>query len=216
MGLEKPAGTFIKSLNPAKEVSTIKKIFQEIYEYNMWGGTESVSGPGSSLSLTKGIIKELPKLIDYFNIKSILDAPCGDFHWMQQVKMNIQEYIGVDIVPELIEKNNRYYSNKQRKFLNLDILADLLPTVDLIICRDCLVHFSFQDIWQTLKNFQKSGSKYLLTTTFTDYPVNKDINTGDWRHLNFAKDPFNFPEPLYIIKEMPYADKSLALWELKI
>lgn len=180
----------------------------------MWGGTESVSGPGSSVEATEEIIKKLPMLIKSLHIKTVLDAPCGDFNWMKLVNLDIEQYFGVDIVSELIEKNNHYYSNHQRKFLYLDITSDPLPAVDLIICRDCLVHFSFQNIWQTLNNFKRSSSKYLLTTTFTEHPTNKDIKTGDWRHLNLQKEPFNFPKPLYIIKEKPYADKSLALWWL--
>jgi hypothetical protein len=129
-------------------------------------------------------------------------------------------YIGVDIVSKLIEENNRKYASHNRQFLNFDITHDLLPKADLILCRDCFVHLSFADIHAAISNFKKSGSKYLLTTTFTNVTRNMDIKTGGWRPLNLEIEPFNLPKPILIINEnctegnMAYTDKSLALWEL--
>lgn len=193
----------------------MREIFEKIYEGNMWGGSESVSGPGSCLQETKVLIGKLEKLFSRFNINTVLDAPCGDFNWMKHVNMkNIKQYLGVDIVPELIEQNKQKFGNAQRNFLTLDISREPLPQVDLIICRDCLVHFSMEDIWRALKNFSRSSSRFILTTTFTEHFINNDIKTGDWRFLNLEKEPFNFPKPLYIIKEHPVWDKCMALWYL--
>jgi hypothetical protein len=200
--------------------SSMKDIFTNIYKHNLWESPESVSGPGSSLTQTRTIIKQLSLLIKQLQVKTLLDAPCGDFHWMKEVNPEIDLYIGVDIVSELIEENNRKYASHNRQFLNLDITHDPLPKADLILCRDCLVHFSFADIHAAISNFKKSGSKYLLTTTFTNVTRNMDIKTGGWRPLNLEIEPFNLPKPILIINEnctegnMAYTDKSLALWEL--
>ncbi len=193
----------------------MQEVFQKIYEGNMWGGKESVSGPGSSLKETKVLISKLGTLFLRFKINTVLDAPCGDFNWMKHVDMKrIKQYIGVDIVPALIKQNNHKYANEKRHFLSLDISKDPLPQSDIIICRDCLVHFSVQDICRSLKNFKESSSKYLLTTTFNKHLVNNDITTGSWRFLNLEVEPFNFPNPTYIIKEHPVWDKCMALWLL--
>ena len=195
-------------------------IFNEIYKYNAWGGTESISGPGSSTEATRTIISELPHLIEEYNIKSILDAPCGDFNWMKHIDLNIDCYIGVDIIPEMIRKNNTDYGTNKTHFFHLDLSTSPLPKTDLIICRDCLVHFSFHDIRQALNNFKNSSSKYLLTTTFTERTTNVDITTGDWRPLNLQADPLMLPKPIFILNEQckevggVYSDKSLALWKL--
>lgn len=194
-------------------VTIMQEIFQTIHDGNLWGGTESVSGPGSSLDSVGEILKQLPELLKKYKIKSIIDAPCGDFHWMQKLDLDSLSYIGVDIVPQIIAENNRKYSAPKKKFLCLDIASDTLPKVDLIFCRDCLVHFSYQDIWRTLANFKQSGSLYLLTTTFADHE-NKEIMTGDWRHLNLEAEPFMFPQPLERIIENPPWDKALGLWSL--
>ena len=104
----------------------------------------------------------------------------------------------------------------------MDITKVRLPTGDLILCRDCLVHFSLSDIHSALNNFKASQSRYLLTTTFTNLTFNQEIRTGSWRPLNLEIEPFNFPKPILVINEnctegeMNYTDKSLALWDLNI
>ena len=55
-------------------------------------------------------------------ITSVLDIPCGDFNWMQKVDLSNIEYIGADIVEELIKKNIEIYEGKNNlrfKVLNL-------------------------------------------------------------------------------------------------
>ena len=184
-------------------------------------GYESRSGPGSSLNSTAVIRAELPSLIQNLGAKSLLDAPCGDFNWMRHtINGELKNYIGIDVIPDLIDQNQKSFGGPTRRFLNLDITRHLLPQVDLIFCRDCLVHFSYKDIAEALRNFKKSKSRFLLTTTFPNRQANHDIATGDWQPLNLQAHPFNFPPPLKIINEKcwenggRYTDKSLALWEL--
>ena len=66
----------------------IEETFTEIYKNKFWDSKESVSGRGSEIEQTKRIIIELPKLYDKFEIKSVLDIPCGDYHWMKYVDNN--------------------------------------------------------------------------------------------------------------------------------
>lgn len=129
-------------------------------------------------------------------------------------------YTGIDIVADLIEENSRRYLSEQRNFVRADIIRDPMPGSDLILCRDCLVHLSFDDALAALRNMQASGSTWLLTTTFIDQESNRDIVTGEWRMLNLSRPPFGFPEPSEIIdEECPhhegkFADKMLGLWRL--
>jgi Methyltransferase domain len=190
-------------------------VFSEIYYANAFGGTESISGPGSSLEQTEAIRQEIPKIIEELNVKSLLDAACGDFHWMKEMNLHIDKYIGVDIVPDLIESNREKYSSDGKEFVILDIVKSCLPSVDLILCRDCLIHLSFKDIFSTVENFCRSNSKYLFTTTFIKQLNNVDIKTGRVRPINLSLPPLNFREPLRIINEQcteqnrKYSDKCL-------
>jgi SAM-dependent methyltransferase len=197
----------------------IKSIFTELY-YKPKRGQEMISGPGSDLVQTATISREIPALIKELGIKTMLDAPCGDFYWMRRVELNVESYIGVDIVEELIERHKRDHASHNRRFICLDITRDSLPRVDLILSRDALVHLSSRDCLAALANFKASGSKYLLMTTFPQTMKNNDILTGEWRPINFERPPFNLPPPLKLVNEgctendLAYADKSLGLWRL--
>lgn len=144
---------------------SVEEKFTEIYENNLWCSPESVSGGGSEMQNTKVIRKELPVLIQKFNIQSILDIPCGDYNWMKSVDLGNAFYIGADIVQPLVKRNKELYNNID--FRLLDLTKDILPKVDLIFVRDCLGHLSNDNVLLALKNCKESGSKYLLATSFT-------------------------------------------------
>lgn len=198
-----------------------KDTFTSIYQTNHWGGKESLSGRGSDQAQTETIIEELNSLLSSLNIQSILDLPCGDFKWMKHVDLKDIQYLGADIVDELIIKNKNTFSKKNLDFKVIDLINDPLPTYDLILCRDCFVHLSYSDLYKSINNIKNSGCEYLLTTSFIDRDFNYDICTGDWRPLNLALKPFQFPEPIAIINENcsenngEYLDKSLCLYRIK-
>jgi len=196
-----------------------KKIFNEIYSKNIWGNTESVSGHGSALSQTSEILKQLPLLLRKYSIASVLDIPCGDFHWMKHLDAPVK-YIGADIVEDLVRINNEQYSD-YGEFFVLDVCNSSLPKTDLLFCRDCLVHLSYSKIFDALRNIVNSQAKYLLMTNFPECKRNFNTLTGAWRALNFQKHPFHLPEPVDCIIEKnnyrssKFGDKSLALWRVE-
>jgi len=197
-----------------------EKIFTKIIRKNIWEGKESVSGPGSNLEQTKIIREAIGQLIKDLKVFRMLDIPCGDFHWMKHVDLNNVKYIGADIVKSLIRKNTDTYGKREGvSFRLLNLINDPLPKADLILCRDCLVHFSFHDIFLALKNICQSDSTFLLTTNFPEHKINNDINTGKWRFLNLNSPPFNMPAPILTINEgcterEKAKDKSLSLWKI--
>jgi len=178
------------------KIKSVEDKFTKIYNDNYWLDKESRSGTGSSLSSTENIRNHLPKIFDKFKIKKVFDAPCGDFNWIHHViKQNDVDYLGSDIVEDLINSNKKKFENDRIKFKKLDIRMDKIPKSDLMICRDCLFHFSYEDINLFLKNFLSSDIKYILLTinpTEEENFKNKDIITGDFRLTNFFLEPFNF------------------------
>ncbi len=202
----------------------VEEIFTDIYKANKWESPETVSGPGSTLRVTQKMRQELSALLKRFNIKSIADAPCGDCNWMRYVDIGECAYLGIDIVKELIENNTRLFG-PTRKFKHLNLVENIIDKVDLIICRDMLTHLTYEQIFNVLKNFKQSGSKYILVTTNLATQKNLDeSNTSDYQYcllspfLNLELPPFNFPKPLALIQEdIPFGaerGKHLALWFL--
>lgn len=194
-------------------------IFTNFYKKNKWGSLESKSGQGSSKKNTSSIRKILPKLIKNYSIRSFFDVPCGDFNWMKLVNFENCKYVGGDIVSLIIKKNNEKFSDKRKKFLIFDIVKNIPPTVDLIFCRDAFIHLSNSTILKVLNNFQKSGSRFLLTTHFPNEKKNIFIVNGMFRRINLEIHPFNFPPPIKIFLEdkieRSVERKYLALWDLK-
>lgn len=193
-----------------------KKIYTDIFKLNYWNSQESVSGAGSELGNMQNVIKELPVLFNKFGIKTVLDIPCGDFNWMKCVVNPRITYLGADIVDEIVEDNIIHHSIKDKvEFKVLDIIVDDLPKVDLVIVKDCFIHFSLEDIKLALLNIKKSGSKYILITNGTDRVTKNDdiITGGGYRGLNFSLEPFNLIQPIYEIDTL-VCDSKLSLWEL--
>jgi 2-polyprenyl-3-methyl-5-hydroxy-6-metoxy-1,4-benzoquinol methylase len=195
-------------------MNNLQNVFCKIFSNNSWGGRESVSGPGSSLSSAEQIIPEISNILLKLNVSSMLDMPCGDFNWMQYVDLKNIKYTGVDIVPDIVNNNNRRYSSTNITFKTMDATVDDIGYYDLIFCRDMLVHLSYKEIFCVLKNVKFGGSKYLMFTTFDIQVENKDTVTPKWRPLNFQLAPFNFPHPVATIKEKPKG-KLLALYAIE-
>jgi hypothetical protein len=199
---------------------SLEERFAQIYKTNLWSDSESRSGPGSSLDATATLRTALPPLLRGLNTRHLLDVPCGEFNWMSQVDLSGIDYIGGDIVESIIEANRRRYESATRSFMRVDLTRGPLPRADTILCRDCLVHFSFDNIIAAFRTMRASGAKYLLTTTFLDWQVNKDIVDGDWRPLNLVQSPFLLPPPHNVILEDcmeeggAFADKALAVWRV--
>ncbi|MDI9257678.1 class I SAM-dependent methyltransferase [Flavobacterium sedimenticola] len=204
-----------------------QRVFTKIYRHDLFNTRSSndhnvsKSGSGSDLEQTKALIEQLPVLFQKYKIQSLLDLPCGDFFWMQKVDLTGIQYIGGDIVADVIKKNNAAFASEHIAFREIDIINDDLPKVDLILCRDLLVHLKNQQIIAALKNIKKSGSKYLLTTSFKNTTHNQDNGViGFWRTINLELEPFNWKYPIDEIFENctegngKYNDKYLLLYQI--
>lgn len=199
---------------------TIAERFDRIYQTNNWGDSESRSGPGSNLKAAARVTAALPGLLKELNANTLLDIPCGDFYWMRHVKMNNCNYIGGDIVASIIAENQARYASATRSFICIDLINDNLPAADVLLVRDCFIHFSFEMINKALLNIRRAPIKYLLTTTFPYKGRNWDIDTGGFRPINLRKAPFNLPQPIQTIQEdgpevsdLNY-QRHLALWRV--
>jgi hypothetical protein len=176
--------------------TNIEERFTEIYRTNYWGSEESVSGPGSTLECTVNLRRHLPELFAKFDVRSVFDAPCGDFNWMKVVVSECAiSYTGADIVRPLIESHIGQYQNEGTQFLHLDITKEAFPKADLWMCRDCLFHLSFEDTLSAFRRFVDSGISYLLTTTHKN-PAgieNAEIKSGESRFMDLCGSPYFLP-----------------------
>lgn len=193
-------------------------VFKKIYQDNTWASVETRSGAGSSLAATESIRSMLPIVLDRLGAKTLLDVPCGDFHWMQHADLSrLDLYIGADIVPEIIAALQKSYGGPTREFRCLDICSDKLPIADVILCRDVFLHLENKLISVALRNILESGASFLLASTYPDVRFNADIVTGLSRPVNLTLPPFSLPPPDQILDDPGvHADRRLlALWDLE-
>ncbi|MDE2333950.1 MAG: hypothetical protein KGK10_05375 [Rhodospirillales bacterium] len=192
-----------------------KDAFTLIYRTNYWGNDESASGNGSSLASTETLRLELAGLLQRLAIRSMLDAPCGDFNWMRTVPFPEGfHYIGGDIVDDLVAGCRARHGAADREFIVLDLTRDAHPPTDLWFCRDGLIHLSNADILGALTRFVESGARYCLLTHYHAVEENTDITTGLTRHTNLMLPPFGLPPPREQLPDRPVGEaaRELGLW----
>ena len=126
-----------------------------------WGNLserqETLSGSGSTMANTVNIRRELPLLVNKWNIHSIFDAPCGDGKWMSKTELNAS-YCGGDLVDSFVSTAK----DKGLNVYNFDIRTNPFPPVDLWLCRACWYHLPFADITATVNNWLNSSIKLSL------------------------------------------------------
>jgi hypothetical protein len=211
---------FLRRLGRPRSGNEVEKIFTRIERERLWGSDESVSGPGSERARVDLFLPDLLAAVRELGVERLLDAPCGDFNWAAPLADSVGSYIGLDVVPELIDRNREQHAAAGRRFELGDLVRDPLPPSDLVFCRDGLVHLPNADIVRALRNFKRSGSTYLASTTFTGERENGDIELGHWRPLNLERPPFSLAPPFRIVDEHcdqesgAFADKVIGFWRL--
>lgn len=173
------------------------------FESKSWSGRRRGprSGPGSTLDATAPLRAALPRIFDTYRVKTFLDAPCGDWTWMQDVDLSGIRYIGGDISLQVVDAVKEQHGAPGREFMHLDITSDDLPKADLMMCRDCLFHLKWWLRWAFFERFVASLTPYLLTTMHY-VPVNPRLhNNGGFKRFNPCAEPFNFSDPVETISE---------------
>ena len=86
-----------------------------------------------------------------------------------------------------------------------------------MICRDCLIHLSFESINSFFKNFLKSDIKYILLTSYKlkdekKRIINLDIPDGEYREIDLFEPPFLLSEPYQKILDKDELNKQSGFY----
>ena len=182
----------------------LENIFTNIYVNDIWnmGQHESKSGLGSSLIYTENIRKKIIEFINEKSIKNMIDTSCGDWNWMKIIQNQLCDYTGIDIVIDLIFKNNKKFSNDKIKFIHNDFLTFIKNqhdnSFDLIFCRHTLEHLPTEYNINFI-NECKRVCKYLLITGYNNNnTINTEVPSSNYRPINLKLSPYsNILEPFY-------------------
>ncbi len=169
-----------------------------------------------------GTVDYIKNLVKRYNIISINDCPCGLYeNWINLVDLpNLGvKYRGYDINDLVVNRNKEKYPNLE--FFEFHMCEEILPSSDLIICRDCLFHFPNDLVIKTLNNFRESKSTYLLAThqqwveQNENLPPHELANDWGYRELNVEIAPYNLGTPIESHIEKMW-NRSMSLWKLQI
>ena len=170
------------------------------------------------------VIDKLKSVLGKSEIK-VLDSSCGDMTWLASYLASRTDLVftGYDITTSNIAQHREKFSNETWKFEQHDIVTeDINESFDLILSRHTMFHLKTDDVIRSLRNFRRSGSKYLLMTTqaveanleLEDDNIAEFSKTFRVRHLNFFKEPFNLPAPLCLDKDTYDPSIFIMLYDL--
>jgi SAM-dependent methyltransferase len=141
--------------NRYKGLSTAET-FQRIYANKAWGADqqqEFYSGIGSRGSIAEQYCSWLVAFIRERGFRSVADLGCGDFYVGSRIAEETGiEYLGVDIVPEVVQHNRSAFARKGVSFQCLNIIKDTLPSADFCLIRQVFQHLSNAEISAALTN----------------------------------------------------------------
>jgi GT2 family glycosyltransferase len=219
--------------NPPKDIDDLHlkltETFTKVYDNNIWGSKETKSGYGSELKQAVNLVKQMPKICKKHGITGMIDIGCGDFNWMKKIAPSLQNYLGIDIVQEMIDKNTEKHGNNKIKFEYNHFPYWLINFYDkkynAVLFADIFVHLPYFISLAYINAVKKTGIEYMFATTFTDFHSNKDISIEEtgWRPLNLQDEPFNLDKPLELMQyNEPYIededkiknDKYIGLWKI--
>ena len=198
--------------NKFSKMST-KQVFKEIYEKQLWSPDlekkkfKYYSGSGSHHKDFSYIyVKKVSEFLASFKQKpNIVDLGCGDFEIGSQIRKFCNNYVGVDIVDDLIDYNKIKFKHLNVDFRTLDMTSDQLPEGDICFLRYVLQHLSNDLIKKLIKLINKKY-KYLIITEHLpndSFVANIEMPTSAFIRLDknsgvvLTKDPFYLP----ILKE---------------
>lgn len=192
------------------------EVMDDIYRNNLWNGTESLSGPGSTKEYAKGAGSFIESVIAARGIDTVIDAGCGDHNWIGEYIPAEVMYFGIDASREIIKENIKKHASINKWFTVGDYSSQLPIAVDLIICRHSLQHLSADRVYAALQLFKTYGT-WLIATTFDEKADNNlgDCEDGGFYPYNLTSGRFGLSLPSNMIRE-PNTEYNeyLGLWRI--
>lgn len=177
-----------KETKRAKKPWPTKDAMEQIYEMNLWGGSESgfYSGDGShNPEIVNPYLEAISLFLGSFKTPLVVcDLGCGDFNVGKELVKHAKKYVAVDIVKDLIDRNKSTYQEENLEFHCLDISVDDLPSGDCALLRQVLQHLSNDEIQSIVSKL--ADFKYVILTEHVpegDFVPNEDIISGQGTRL---------------------------------
>lgn len=210
--------------------------FASVYETKFWSARGSMpgvpgSGPGSTAAAAANARSTIERLISELGVARVLDVPCGDMTWMRDVDLGEADYVGADIVVDVVSENARALASPRRSFIAVDVadaaaaipalraaLGDRGPAT-LVLCRHLLFHLPPREGAGALATLAASGARWLLTSTYLradDLAGTGAFVLASGHRTNLLRPPYCARDPERLYRDAPDTpDQYLGLWDLR-
>lgn len=178
--------------NTSDEAAADQDVFRRYYDPKdkTWGGG---SGPGSDPYSTIEYRCFLDKFFRMNGIRTVVDVGCGDWSFSRYLDLRGVSYLGLDVVPAVVETNRREFGSSNCRFELMPDSPSSVPGGDLLLMKDVLQHLPSAHISALCKSLLPKFRFALLTNSFRKHgaPQNVDIALGGFRCLDLTAPPFS-------------------------
>ena len=169
----------------------LRDVFERAYGDGRWG-VGFGSGHGSRPGATREYRAFLEDFLRANRVRRVLDYGCGDWQLARLIDWQGASYVGVDVVPALIDRNRREFAKPGVEFIVAPDDPAELPDADLLLCKDVLQHLPVADIDEILRLVVPRFPMALIINDAPTTPVNLniEIRAGEWRPVDVRDPPF--------------------------
>ncbi len=183
------------------------EVFTEIYNTKAWG---EGSGGGSTPELVPQYISFINWLIEQERPQQVLDIGCG-YGWIaRDIDWKGANYIGVDVVSEVVLQAWRNLGRGFGSFLALDAIRDRLPDADMVLLKEVTQHLDNASIFDLIGNLEKFP--LVIHCSVEPDGSNRDIVMGQTRGVDLSRSPFNLDCRTMLRYELPGSKYLVQLW----
>lgn len=160
--------------------------FDDIYERGGWSGRGS--GPGSQPEYVEEYVIFLKNFMLFNRIRSVVDFGCGDLNFHKYIDWSKIQYLGIDCVESVIERNIATWQAENVQFRCNDLNDFTYPPTDLLIVKDVLQHWPNKMIQRFLR--MKHNARWIILVNDYSEENAHDIRLGECRPINLHRRPF--------------------------
>jgi SAM-dependent methyltransferase len=211
-------------------MTAIAEAFQTIYREHSWRG-RSKSGPGSDPRSTAQYRRFLARFLKKNAVRSVVDLGCGDWASSQLIDWSGVDYLGLDVVPTVIEENQRKFGRPGVRFRQCNVVEEDPPRADLAICKEMLQHLPLDSIASVLAKLPNYRMALLINDSHGEFidnwrnywvggcpfiGTNIDIPAGGYRPLKLLEPPFQLDARVVLRYRCQFGEhrwyKEVLLW----
>jgi SAM-dependent methyltransferase len=189
-------------------------VFQKVYAEREWGRGDTgdlYSGAGSDPVPATAYAENIRRYIEREGIRSIVDLGCGDYRVARLLVSDQVEYVGVDIVEQVVATNRANHGRANVRFECLDIIHDPLPTGDLCLIREVFQHLSNAEILRVLPKLR--GFRHVI---FSDAQLPRSAITKPNRDIVHGRDTRGWKYSALFLDQPPFNLRTELLFEIEL